>query len=70
MTASPNSPSTNESHRAIRAEQRRLCAIVDSNQASTDEKYQALIDLAVSLDSSLTSKSETTGCGVTLLAMS
>jgi hypothetical protein len=30
-----------------------LCAIVDSHQASTDEKYQALIDIAVSLHSSL-----------------
>jgi hypothetical protein len=28
------------------AEERRLCAIVESEQTSTEEKYQALIDLA------------------------
>lgn len=28
-----------------RAEERRLCAIVDSETATADEKYQALLDL-------------------------
>jgi hypothetical protein len=46
MAALPDLRTKNESRPAIRAEQRRLCAIIDSNQTSTDEKYQALIDLA------------------------
>ena len=46
MVALPDLRATHESRPAMRAEQRRLCAIVDSNQTSIDEKYQALIELA------------------------
>jgi hypothetical protein len=37
----------NLSRDAARAEERRLCAIVESDTATTDEKYQALVDLAL-----------------------
>jgi hypothetical protein len=36
----------NLSREAARAEERRLCAIVESDTATPDEKYQALVDLA------------------------
>jgi hypothetical protein len=36
----------NISREAARAEERRLCAIVESDTATPDEKYQALVDLA------------------------
>jgi hypothetical protein len=32
---------------AARNEQRRLCAIIDSSKATPDEKYQALVELAL-----------------------
>jgi hypothetical protein len=38
--------STDASIVAMRAEERRLCDIIESEQTSTEEKYQALIDLA------------------------
>ena len=31
---------------AVWTEERRLCAIVESDQTSPEEKYQALVDLA------------------------
>jgi hypothetical protein len=38
--------STDASFVAMWAEEGRLCAIIESEQASTEEKYKALIDLA------------------------
>jgi hypothetical protein len=39
-------PAGDASRDAAREEELRLCAIVDSDTATPDEKYQALVDLA------------------------